>query len=100
MNVIGRKFILDYFSVDWPHTLDKGQEIVILERTKYIEKFMNLIYLGQFRESENNPTKGIKTKLQNLPRNLKNNKNLSEQDYKRIYLKSRIPGLFYGTTKV
>ena len=36
---------------------DEGQGIVILDRTKYIEKCMNLINTHQFRELENDPTK-------------------------------------------
>ena len=79
---------------------DKGQGIVILDRTKYIEKCMNLINTDQFRELENDPTKRTETKLQNILRSLKNNQYLSEEDYKRIYPKSSRPGLFYGTAKL
>ena len=43
---------------------DKGQGIVILGRTKYIEKCINLlINTDQFRELEKDPTKRIETKL-------------------------------------
>ena len=55
---------------------DKGQGIVILDRAKCIEKYMN------FREVENDPTKRTKAKLQNILRSLKNNTYLSEEDYK------------------
>ena len=41
---------------------DKGQRIVILDRTKYIQKCMNLINTDQFREIENDPTKRAETK--------------------------------------
>ena len=45
---------------------------------------MNLINTDQFRELENNPTKGTETKLHNLLRSLNNNKYLSEEYYKRM----------------
>ena len=80
---------------------DKGQGIVILGRTKYIEKCMNLlINTDQFRELEKDPTKRIETKLQNILRSLKNNKYLSEEDYEQIYPKSSRPGLLYETAKL
>ena len=79
---------------------DKGQRIVIFDRTKYIEKCMNLINTDQFRKLENDPTKRTETKLQNKLRSLRNNEHLSEEDYKRIYSKLSRPGLFYGTAKL
>ena len=48
----------------------KGQGIVILDRTEYIEKCINLINADQSRELENDPTKQTETKLQNLLRSL------------------------------
>ena len=79
---------------------DKGQGLVISDRSKYIEKCMKLINTDQFRELENDPTKQTERKLENILRSLKINKYLSEEDYKRIYLKSSRPGLFYGTAKL
>ena len=55
----------------------------MLDRTKYIEKCMNLINTDQFRELEKDPTKQTERKFQNIPRSLQNNKYLSEVDYKR-----------------
>ena len=55
----------------------------MLDRTKYIEKCMNLINTDQFRELEKGPTKQTERKFQNIPRSLQNNKYLSEEDYKR-----------------
>ena len=48
----------------------KGQGIVILDRTEYFEKCINLINADQSRELENDPTKQTETKLQNLLRSL------------------------------
>ena len=79
---------------------DKGQGKVILDRNKYIEKFMNLINTDQFRELENNLTDRTETKLQNVLRSLKNNKYSNKEDCKRIYLKSSRPGLLYGAAKL
>ena len=79
---------------------NKGQGIVILHKTKYIEKCLNLINTDQFRELENDHTKRTETELQNILRSLKNNTYLSEEDYKRIYPKSSGPGLFYRTAKL
>ena len=69
---------------------DKGQRIVILDRTKYIQKCMNLINTDQFREIENDPTKRAETKkyIKNILRNFKNNTYLCEENYKGIYPKS------------
>ena len=80
---------------------DKGQRIVTLDRTKYIQKCMNLINTDQFREIENDPTKPTETKkyIKNILRNLKNNTYLSEENYKGIYPKSWRPGLFYERAK-
>ena len=61
---------------------------------------MNLINTDQFKELEDDPTKQRETKLQNILRSLKDNKYLSEEDYKRIYSKSSRPDLFYGTAKL
>ena len=55
----------------------------MLDRTKYIEKCMNLINTDQFRELEKDPTKQTERNIQNIPRSLQNNKYLSEEDYKR-----------------
>ena len=60
---------------------DKGQGIVTLDRTKYIEKCMNLINTHQFRELESDPTKLTEKMLQNILTSLKNNKYLSQEDY-------------------
>ena len=79
---------------------NKRQGIVILNRTKYIEKRINVINTYQFRELENNPTKRAETKLENILRSLKNNKYLSEEDYKRVYPKSSRPSLFYRIAKL
>ena len=40
---------------------DKGQGIVILDRTKYIVKRKDLINADQFRELESDPTKRTET---------------------------------------
>ena len=58
---------------------------------------MNLINKDQFRELEN---KTNRNKITKLTQEFKNNKSLSEEDYKRIYPKSSRPGSFYGTEKV
>ena len=55
---------------------DKGQGTVILDKTKSIEKCMNLIKTDQFRELEQYPTEGTETKLQNLLRSLKKKINI------------------------
>ena len=64
---------------------DKGQRIVILDRTKYIQKFMNLINTDQFKEIENDPTKRAETKkyIKNiLSLNNQNASNVGTATYK------------------
>ena len=55
---------------------------------------MNLINADQFRELENDLTKRTEKKLQKNTQGFKNNEYLNEEDYKRIYPKSKI-NLFY-----
>ena len=47
---------------------DKIEGIVMLDKTKYIEKCMNLINTDQIRELGNDPAKRAEAKLQNLLR--------------------------------
>ena len=72
---------------------DKGQGIVILDRAKYNEKCMTLIMYERSYKTNRN-------KITNHTQDLKNNKYLNEEDYKRIYPKSSAPVLFYGNAKL
>ena len=65
---------------------DKGQGTVILDKTKSIEKCMNLINTDHFRELEQYPTEGTETKLQNLLRSLKKKKKIKEKKKRKKYI--------------
>ena len=58
-----------------------------------------LTQFSRIRELESDYTKRTETNLQNRLRSLKNNKYLSEKDYKRTYPKSSRLGLYHGTAQ-
>ena len=57
---------------------DKGRGVVILDQTKYIEKFYNIINTNQFLKLDIDPTKTLDNKIQRTLRKLKDKINESE----------------------
>ena len=77
---------------------DKGRGVVVLNRTRYIEKCSNILTSNQFKVFENDPTKTIESKVQRVLRKVKHV--VDEKLYKRLYPTSTKPRSFYGTAKV
>ena len=76
---------------------DKGRGIVVIDRTKYTEKCLDLLNTDSFIKLDHDPTKTIEGKIQRSIRKIKNN--LTKQEYNRLYPTGSSPGKLYGTAK-
>ena len=72
----------------------KGCGVVILDRTKYIDKFLPILTAKQFSKLDYDPT----SKLQQTQRKIKSK--LPEKVYKKVYPTRSCPGKFYKNPKV
>ena len=77
---------------------DKGRGVVIMDRTKYIDKCLRMLQTPQFTKLDTDPTKTTERKVQNLLRKIK--AQLPDGIYKKLYPSGSQPGLFYGLAKV
>ena len=50
---------------------DKGQGLVVMDRSKYTEKFLEMLSTKQFTVVENDATKTLESKIQRTLRKLK-----------------------------
>ena len=76
---------------------DKGRGIVIIDRNRYTNKYLNILNTEQFRKLDRDPTKPTEAKIQRALRKIKNH--LSNQEYMRNYPTGSAPRKFYGTAK-
>ena len=76
----------------------KGRGVVILDRTKYTEKFMALLNTERFKRLTTDPTTATERITQNVLRKIKSK--FSKQEYKRLYPTGSAPARFYGTGKI
>ena len=77
---------------------DKGRGVVIMDRTKYIDKCLRMLQTPQFTKLDTDPTKTTERKVQNLLRKIK--AQLPDGIYKKLYPSGSQSGLFYGLAKV
>ena len=77
---------------------DKGRGIVIIDRTKYVEKCLDILQTDKFTELDTDPTAKFETRVQNCLRKMK--KRLGLPTYNSIYPTASCPGRFYGTAKL
>ena len=77
---------------------DKGRGVVMMDRTKYVEKAAEFLEGPEFTKLEEDPTKTFQTRVQNTLRGIK--KCFDKKTYELIYPSSARPGLFYGLAKV
>ena len=77
---------------------DKGRGIVIMDRTKYVEKSLAILNTDKFIELDDDPTAGFQKRVQDCLRSMK--KRLGPKIYNSIYPTSSRPGQFYGTAKL
>ena len=69
-----------------------------MDKTKYQEKCLALLNKNQFVKLNWDPTKQIKTKIQQVLKKIKTN--ISSQGYARLYPTGSSPCKFYGTAKI
>ena len=77
---------------------DKGRGVVILYRTKYIDKCLPMVGTKQFSKLDYGPTSKLESKVQRTLRKIKSK--LHENVYKKLYPTGSYPGKFYGNAKV
>ena len=77
---------------------DKGKGVVLMNRSKYIEKCVSQLNSANFSKLNNDPTKSFERKVQDSLRKVKDA--IGEETYKKIYPSGSNPGKFYGTAKL
>ena len=76
----------------------KGRGVVILDRSKYMEKCLSILSTSKFAEIDHDPTAYIEGKVQRTLSKIKNK--LPSFVYSNIYPTGSSPGKFYGTAKL
>ena len=77
---------------------DKERGVVLIHRTKYTDKCLELLQTNQFIKLNHDPTKSVEDKIQRISKKLKGR--LSSKIYYQLYQTSSCPGKFYGPTKI
>ncbi len=77
---------------------DKGRGVVLMNKSKYIEKCMLQLETQNFAKLKEDPTQRTERKVQDILREIKND--IGEEAYKNIYPSGSNPGKFYGTAKI
>ena len=78
---------------------NKGRGVVVLDRPLCKDKCLEILsYESTFRESTKEPTKSLKSKVQQSIKNIKHC--LSDNEYKKLYPTGSAPGKFYGLAKI
>ena len=76
---------------------DKGRGVVLLDKTKYVEKCFSIINTNKFKKLDKNPTVSYEAKIQRTLRKTKTRFTL--QEYNNVYLTGSTAGKLYGTAK-
>ena len=69
---------------------DKDRGVVIMDKAKYTDKYLELLSEKQFQRLNFDPTKSTESKVQRVLRKIKSK--LPIQDYKCLYLTSAYTG--------
>ena len=77
---------------------DKGKGIVVMDRSKYIEKCEEFLSNERFTKVNADPTERFESRVKQLLWSMKNK--FDAMTYKKLYPTGSRPGLFYGTAKV
>ena len=77
---------------------DKGRGVVILNRSKYIEKCLSIVNSNHFLKIDKYLTASIERKVQRTLRKIKDK--YPSLLYSKIYPTGSSPGRFYGTAKL
>ena len=76
----------------------KGRGVVILDRTKYTKKCLDILNTTQFQKLNKDPTKTMERNIENILRKIKSK--LTINKYKQLYPSGSPPRKFYGTEKI
>ena len=79
---------------------DKGRAVVILDKTDYLNKCLNMIDTDKFEKLKDDPTKKTEGIVQRTLLAMKKQEKFTDEEYKKIYPSGSNPGSFYGTAKV
>ena len=77
---------------------DKGKGVILMNRSKYVEKCLSQLETPNFSKIDADPTKSFETKVQTALHNIKDA--IGEDQYRKIYPSGSNPGRFYGTAKM
>ena len=77
---------------------DKGKGVVLMNKSKYVEKCLGLLQTQNFAKLDHDPTSSTEKKVQDTLREIK--EDIGEETYKKIYPSGSNPGKFYGTAKI
>ena len=77
---------------------NKGRGVVLLDKTKYVEKCFSIINTNKFKKLDKNPTVSYEAKIQCTLRKMKSRFTL--QEYNKIYPTGSNAGKLYGTAKI
>ena len=77
---------------------DKGKGVVLMGRTVYLEKCLDILDTKQFTKLSTDPTMKTEERIQRVLRKIK--RSFSTQEYSTISPTGSCPGKFYGTAKV
>ena len=77
---------------------DKGRGVVVINRGKYSDKCLAILYTEQFLQLQKNPTSSFERKVQCTLRKIK--QKIPTDVYAKLYPTGSSPGKFCGTAKV
>ena len=77
---------------------NKGQGVIVMDRSKFTEKCLEVLSTKQFTVVENDLTKTLESKIQSIIRKIKTK--ISDQENKDLYPTGSQPGKFYCTAKM
>ena len=77
---------------------DKGRGVVLMDKTKYVEKCLTHLNTSNFQELQNDNTKSVEEAIQRALYEVKDA--IGEKEYRKIYPSGSNIGKLYGTAKV
>ena len=77
---------------------DKGRRLLLIDRSNYTEKSLEMLSTKQFTVVEIDPNKTLESKIQRIPTKLKSK--ITDQEYKDLYPTGSQPRKFYDSEKM
>ena len=77
---------------------DKGRGVILMDRTVYVEKCLDILDTNQFTKVSTDPSKKTEEKIQRVLRKIK--RSFSVQEYSTTYPTGSCLGKLYSTAKV